>query len=366
MVNNNKPTVLSKLVASLIITGCVSSAHAEIETRNEFSGYIKLDAIFSQENDGAGSLREQALLTLNENELEDEEGDLTFSAFESRIKFSHVRTGTPVGDFSAVVEGDFYSGANQNIFNLRHAYFTHENLLLGQTWSTFMDLGALAETADFGGPAARIFVRQPQVRYKIPFGSSSLELAAEEPLNSPDPILPDLVARYTVKGDFGHLTLGALYQHINNEEEESDVDDTANAFAGRISGRLNFWGDNLKFAVISGTGLGRYLNFNDQTSFGIIDNDIELSEQTGFKLAYQHVYTPTLRSTIRYAQTTNDLDGEDTGDFTSFHINLIYNPYKPLKFGAEIILAEKEATEANGFEEDLELKRFQLFGKYNF
>jgi hypothetical protein len=347
------------------MTGCVMTVHAEIQTANEFSGYIKLDAIFSQENDGAGSLREQALLTLNENEPEDEEGDLTFSAFESRIKFTHKRTGTPVGDFSAVVEGDFYSGANQNIFNLRHAYFTHENLLLGQTWSTFMDLGALAETADFGGPAARIFVRQPQIRYKIPFGSNSLELSAEEPLNSPDPIFPDLVARYTVRGDFGHVTLGALYQNINNEEDP-ELDDSANAFAGRLSGRINFLGDNLKFAVISGTGLGRYLNFNDQTSFGVVEDSIELSEQTGFKLAYQHVFTPTLRSTIRYAKTTNELDGEDTGDFSSFHINLIYNPYKPLKFGAEIIRAEKEGTLANGFEEDLELKRFQLFGKYNF
>ncbi|GAB2191542.1 DcaP family trimeric outer membrane transporter [Sessilibacter sp. MAH1] len=364
MFNNNKPTFLTRTATTLILAGCTSVSQAEIVSTNEINGYIKLDAIFSSENDGAGGLREQALLTLNQNEPEDEEDDLTLSAFESRIKFTHKSLGTPVGDLSAVIEGDFYSGANQNIFNLRHAYFTQDNLTLGQTWSTFMDLGALAETADFGGPAARVFVRQSQIRYTFHFAKDTLEIAAEEPLNSPDPKLPDLVAKYTWRGNFGHIAVGALYQQINDDAEE--IDEAKNAFAARVSGRINLGKDNLKFAVISGEGLGRYLNFGDQASFGIVNNEIELSEQTGYKLAYQHVFTPTLRSTVRYAKTENDLDGDDMGDFSSFHINLVYNPYKPLTFGAEIIRAEKKRTQFNGLDEDLELRRFQLFGKFAF
>lgn len=366
MDNNNKPALLSSVVATLVLAGSMTTSQAAVTSTNSFSGYVKMDVLFNGENDGAGNLREQALLTLNQNEAEDEEGDLQFSAWESRLKFAHSSKGTPVGDLGAVIEGDMYSGATQNIFNLRHAYFTHDNLTMGQTWSTFMDLGALAETADFGGPAARIFTRQPLIRYKVPMGSNSLEIAAEKPKNSPDPKVPDMVAKYTMKGDFGHLSFGALAQKISIEDEAEGVDDSANALAGRISGRLNMAGDNLKFSVISGKGLGGYMNFGDLAAYEVDGDTIELSKQTGYKIAFQHVFTQSFRSTVRYAQTSNDLNDKDMGDFRSFHINMIYNPYKPIKYGVELIRASKEKTDDNGLDEDRKLSRIHLFGKLAF
>ncbi len=367
MHNKNKSNVLFTAVATTMLCSALvgaTSAYADIKTTNTFSGYVKMDVLFNSENDGAGGLREQALLTLNQNEAEDEEGDLQLSAWESRLKFAHSSTGTPVGDLKAVIEGDMYSGPSQNVFNLRHAYFQHDNLTIGQTWTTFMDLGALAETADFGGPAARIFTRQPLVRYTMAMDSGKLELAAEKPKNSPDPSVPDMVAKYTAKTGFGHLTAGILTQKIN--VDDGTKDDSTLALAGRFSGRINVGDDNIKFALISGKGLGGYMNFGDVAAYDFSGDSIELSEQTGYKLAYQHVFTSSVRSTIRFAKTTSEINDVDMGDFRSLHVNMIYNPYKPLKYGAEVIRATKLKSTGNGFTEDLKLSRIHLFAKLAF
>ena len=50
-------------------------------------------------------------------------------------------------------------------FRIRHAYGTFGGLLVGQTWSTFMDLDNYPETVDFNGPTGATFIRQPLVRY---------------------------------------------------------------------------------------------------------------------------------------------------------------------------------------------------------
>ena len=366
---NNMKNKNQNLVRHLIRSGltlsalCAAMAQADVQTENKFSGYVKMDTIFSMENDATGGLREQALLTLNADEAKDEEGDLYMSAFESRLNFTSKSTGTPVGDIKAVIEGDMYSGATQNIFNLRHAYFTQGNLTFGQTWSTFMDLGALAETADFGGPAARIFTRQPLVRYSLDLDGNTLELAAEKPKNASDPTLPDLVAKYTAKTGFGHVAVAALVQSLNTDDGTND--DSAIAVAARVSGRVNIGTDNLKFALISGQGMGGYMNFGDVTAANFT-SELDLSEQTGFKLAYQHVFSPELRSTVRYAQTTSEIDGVDQGDFSSLHANLIYNPYKPLSYGAEYISATKSKAAGNALTEDRNLSRIHVFAKYAF
>ncbi|WP_430461154.1 DcaP family trimeric outer membrane transporter [Thalassolituus sp. LLYu03] len=364
MQNNNKVNRLALAVLAGALFSAAAANADDVVTTNTFSGYVKMDVLFNSENDASGGLREQALLTLNADEAKDEEGELYMSAWESRLNFTSKSTGTPVGDLKAVIEGDMYSGATQNVFNLRHAYLQQNNLTIGQTWSTFMDLGALAETADFGGPAARIFTRQPLVRYSVKMGDATLDLAAEKPKNSVDPVMPDLVVNYTTKTSFGHLSAGLLAQQLN--DDDGTKDDSAMALAARFSGRINLGGDNLKFSVISGQGLGGYMNFGDVAAYDFSGDKMELSTQTGFKLAYQHVFSDTLRSTLRYAQTTSEIDGIDMGDFSSIHANLVYNPYKPLSYGAEVVSATKAKAEGNALTEDRKLSRLHLFAKLAF
>jgi len=360
----NKKNMLSAAVVMAGLVGTAGIAQAAPVTTTTVGGYVKFDSIYNQENDSSGALREQALLTLNGDEAADEEGDLYLSSYESRIKFTSQTTGTPVGDLKAVIEGDFYSGANQNIVNLRHAYFSQDNLTIGQTWSTFMDLGSLAETADFGGPAGRIFTRQSLVRYTMNAAGGKLELALESPKNGvgteKDASAPDMIAKYTVKTGFGYVAAGALVQNLNYDDGTDS--DSAVAVAARVSGRINIGSDNLKFAVISGQAMGGYLNFGDVKAADMVNGKIELTDQTAVRVSYQHIWSPGLRSSVRYALTTSDFDGQDQGDFTSLHANLVYNPYKPVKFGGEIITAKKEIANAD----NRNLSRFHLFAKYAF
>src|SRR5437899_1248867 len=102
----------------------------------------------------------------------------------SRIGFE-AATPSSYGPIGVKLEGDFnndprtgnsaVSGSIGNIFTqqstnsynfrLRHAYGQFGGLLIGQTWSTFMDVDNAPETVDFNGPIGSTFIRQPMVRY---------------------------------------------------------------------------------------------------------------------------------------------------------------------------------------------------------
>src|SRR5690606_27040000 len=97
---------------------------------------------------------------------------------DSHAKFSRLwfdaSTELDSGDrLGARFELDFFGGALGNTAatntygtTVRHAYLTWNDLLVGQTWSNFMDTTALIDAVDFVGPTdAVIFVRQPQIRY---------------------------------------------------------------------------------------------------------------------------------------------------------------------------------------------------------
>jgi hypothetical protein len=377
----NKKSMLGTAVVMASLAGTTGIVHGAPVTTTTVGGYVKFDSIYNQENDTSGQLREQALLTLNGNESADEEGDLYFSSYESRIKFTSETTGTPIGNLKAVIEGDFYSGATQNIVNLRHAYFTQGNLTIGQTWSTFMDLSALPEKGDFGGAAARIFSRKSLVKYSTNIGDGKLDLAVEAPLykvaDQQDAVTPDFIAKYTLKTGFGHISTGVLIQNVAIDNTSTDIDsstagdqfgtldDAKFAVAARVSGRVNIGQDNLKFAVIAGQGLGGYLNFGD-TATGAASLDgtkVELSDSLATRVSFQHHWSTMLRSNLVYGTTTADINGLDSGDYTSTHLNLIFSPYKAVKFGGEIINATKEVV---GGTEDKKLNRLQVFAKYAF
>lgn len=111
-------------------------------------------------------------------------GETYLHARTSRIGIE-AATPTQYGLLMAKVEGDFNNdprtgnsavyGSLANIytqqatnsydFRLRHAYFQLGSWLVGQTWSTFMDIDNTPETVDFNGPIGSTFVRQPQIRY---------------------------------------------------------------------------------------------------------------------------------------------------------------------------------------------------------
>ena len=106
-------------------------------------------------------------------------------AKESRINFKTTHNLDNGAKMTTFVEMDFLASGkgNERVSNsysprLRHAFFTYNKWLFGQTWMTFFNVGALPENLDFVGPAeSTIFGRQTMVRYT----SGSWQFAAENP-----------------------------------------------------------------------------------------------------------------------------------------------------------------------------------------
>jgi len=98
------------------------------------------------------------------------------------------------------------------------------------------------------------------------------------------------------------------------------------------------------------------------------DGDIELISAMGGYLAYRHMWTDKLRSTISYAYGTADNSdslensGTVTKTISNANLNLMYSPTKKLTFGGEYILAEREVE--NG--DDGDLSRLQFTSKWAF
>ncbi len=199
-------------------------------------GYVKLDAVYSDVSAGSGGAGNQLFLPgqIPVGEQADNDGNLVFHARQSRLG---IKTSTPTawGKLKTRFEGDFFgTGGNQTVsnsygFRLRHAYGQLGNLLAGQTWSTFMNAGALPETIDFGGPAASIFIRQAQLRWTQPFAMGNWQIAIENPettlasLDADAPtrpdgdLFPDTVARINLNTDYGHFTAAAMLRQFRED-----------------------------------------------------------------------------------------------------------------------------------------------------
>ena len=111
-------------------------------------------------------------------------GKTKLTAQTSRFGFE-TSTPTSAGTFNTKVEADFYSygSGNRNRLRLRHAYGEYAGWLVGQTWSTFMDLDDLPETVDFNGPIGAPFSRRTMIRYTygMPQEGVKLTFALEDP-----------------------------------------------------------------------------------------------------------------------------------------------------------------------------------------
>lgn len=361
-----------------------------------YGGFIKFDAMVTDTSDGAiaeGSAGRMfyvpSTIPVTANGAEPDSDPYTdMHAAFSRFWFAadHATEG---GDkFRAYIEADMYGGGSANLGNevntnthgitLRQAFVSWNNWLAGQTWSNFQDVAALPEAVDFVGVTeGTTFVRQAQIRYTSgPFSValenphttvSSIATAARNNAGGSDS-LPDLTARYVMKGDWGHFSAAGLLRQLKSGDE----DETGAALS--LSGRFNIGAnDDIRWMANYGSGIGRYLGFGLGAD-SVLDANGNLHAQDGAGgfLAWRHAFNGKLRSNLMYsvAEFDNDrsLVGWGPASFAateraqSFHANLIYSPFPKLDLGAEIGWGER------ALEDDRkgDLKRIQTTVKYTF
>ena len=366
-----------------------SSGKKEIKDEKhtyKFGGFIKATASFSDYSDGdigAGSgLRDFYIPAAIPVGGESESQDFDFSAKETRVNFKSKHQLDNGSVLTTTIEMDFLlpPGGNERVSNsynprLRHAFFTYDNWLFGQTWSTFQDVGALPESADFlGASDGIIFERQPMVRYT----NGPWQIAIENPettvtnssggrVVTDDNGTPDFVARYNHKADWGHISAAALVRQLsyNNGSDDESTSSTGISVTGKIKVGAK---DDFKFNLASGSGMGRYAGLN--TANGAMINEaggLEAIDSTLYAVAYRHFWSSSVRSSLIVSSMDIDNDVALTGDgvtstVDSFQVNLLFSPVPKLTLGLGYLSANREIESGA----DGDMKRIIFTAKYGF
>jgi hypothetical protein len=304
------------------------------ESTIKFYGYVQLDSTLDlrgrvngyEPNDWATIL--PAVPTDGSNYAKNASPQLYFTARTSRFG---LQTSTPsdYGTIGVKLEGDFNAPngnqgetyTNSVIFRIRQAYGTIGGLLVGQTWSNFLDLGAYPDVVDFNGPGTIALVRNPGVKYTFGFGNGiGLALSVENAAASrngaagtnADPFkfqtVPDFIANLGFSGGWGHVSLRGVVQTYNYAGAGGgapfSTEKSLTTFGGAASGDVKIAGDTLVWQVVGGPGIGRYM-FNAMGHDFVFpknpatgDYDLDSWTMYGVHAGYTHVWNKMFRSNL--------------------------------------------------------------------
>ena len=359
--------------------------------RFSFGGFVKLDAMLTDTNAGEiadGSAGRMFYLpsAIPVGGVDEAHADIDTHAMFSRFWFAS--DGEVQGHKTrAYLEFDLFGGGMSNLGNqastnthgvtLRQAYVTWDKWLAGQTWSNFQDVAALPDAVDFVGPTeGTTFVRQAQVRYT----SGPFSVALENPQTlvngyrsttrtiSDDGSLPDLTARWTTKGDWGHVSVAGIARQLRHDTATTSASDTG--YGVSVSGKYNLGkSDDVRYMLTAGRGIGRYVAFGLGAD-GVLDatgGELDgIGVLAGF-VSWRHVFNPKLRGNLMLSRAQFDNDTDWTGfgvteSAQSVHANLIYSPFPKLDIGAELIWGNREVESGA----DGDLRRLHTTVKYSF
>ncbi len=149
------------------------------DTQYLVGGYLQLDGIAGRR---AQEGEEQDTFLVSATPFGAAEGAQRLSIRQSQLNWLS-RTPTAAGPVWTRVEANLFplDGTTGPTLNQLFVRFD-DRLVLGKTYSTFMDESALPTTLDYNGPGGVTFVRQLLARASWPFAPGwSLQAAVEDP-----------------------------------------------------------------------------------------------------------------------------------------------------------------------------------------
>jgi len=219
-------------------------------------------------------------------------------------------------------------------------------------------------------------VRQAKLRYT----SGAFSVALENPqtvltnyrattrINSDDGNMPDISARWTTKGDWGHVSVAGIARQLRHDTATTSASDTG--YGVSVSGKYNLGkSDDVRYMLTAGRGIGRYVAFGLGAD-GVLDatgGELDgIGVLAGF-VSWRHVFNPKLRGNLMFSRAQLDNDTDWTGfgvteSAQSVHANLIYSPFPKLDIGAELIWGNREVESGA----DGDLRRLHTTVKYSF
>jgi len=354
------------------------------DTKVKIGGYIKLDALFSDFDNrvGTGSARE--FYVPNSTPISSGTSNTYFDMHAKQTRI-HLGTESTVGGkkLKSYFEIDFMTQTNgtENVTNgyspeLRHAFFEYDKWLFGQTWSTFMNVGALPESVDFiGNTDGTVFVRQAQIRYtrgpwqfSVENPSTTTADGGTDKVVHDDNELPDFIARYNLQNNDLSLSLIGMLRQLT--VQTGAVDDTETGWGISVTGKYMIGKNDIRFGLNTGGGLGRYLAINTSAGAAVdSNNQLEAIDSLGLFASYRHHWNQKYRSNFIYSALDVDnntaLSGIGNGTTKgtwSARANLMFDWAKNLTLGGELTLANREVESGN----DGDLTRLQFMAMYKF
>jgi hypothetical protein len=294
-------------------------------------------------------------------------GQTQFTVETSRLGFE-TSTLTGLGTFRTLIEGDFYSYDNdssRNRLRLRLAYGEIGGWLVGQNWSTFMDLDDLPETLDFTGPVGAPFVRLPMVRYS--FGDAKagykFTIAAEDPLNtsgdptSANPAWPQLVARFDQTYERGQFNARAVVDPIRSPTETKYV------FGFGVGGNFKLTEKDVLMGQYT-IADGSINNLAGANGYTIDANgSISVDRNQGLVLGWARNYNEHWRSNVVYGMNLGrTAELYDNRRLYELFVNAINSPIKNVELGVEYIYGQRLTFSGQVGT----LSRFDLMGRFSF
>jgi hypothetical protein len=289
---------------------------------------------------------------------------------------------TQMGDVRFYLEGDLF-GSTSTTPRLRHAYAQVRNLLLGQTFTNFMDPDGFPDTLDFEGPNGMVNLRNPQIRYGFAVSKRTvLSFSVEKPSSDiafktpqfssqPNSPSPDGTVRLRREYDRGHWQVASVFRSIAAFLPDGRTDSVF-GWGVNATGALRLFGrDNVIVEGTYGHGISRYLQ--DTSGLGIdaavvstAEPHLKATPAVGTEAAYQHYWNKNLRSNLVYgfAQVQNTAFQPGTtyhkSDYSA--ANIIWNPFGSLNVGGEFLYGWQVLK--NGHTGNA--PRIQLSAKYSF
>ena len=393
-----------------------------LNTAIKVGGFIKIDGVYDAKGGGiGGTATDFTEIPLRGTAASRRGPDFNATARQTQLAISSV-TPTPYwGDLKTFVAIDFYGATNGNGLytnsyapRLFQGYISLDkiaggSLLVGQTWSTFMDLDSYPETLDLNGPLGTVFIRQPMVRYVRDLGGGSKVFLAAEAAYAdfeganPYPVfsgggapssniinpVPDFVGKYTYDAAWGHLAIAGIARYI--------VADTGGSIVNGFAGRSGVFGggfmgaasiktigkDTINLQGVGGPGIGRYL-FGEDDSGGsaaslaycgnaAVACGLQRTTAYGAAVSYQHYWTDKLRSNFigGFAHYDNEFPDDPAAsnkNLVSAFANLIYSPVPSTDFGVEFIYGTRSVASSGvpGVSNQAEAYRFLGSAKVGF
>lgn len=345
------------------------------ETSVRVYGYAEANLI----KDFKGTAPSDMFTNLPEQQLNKStptEGKTAMTAQTSRFGFE-TSTPTALGPIHTQIEGDFYAYVNQkdslgttdnnrNRLRVRHAYGEYAGWLVGQTWSTFMDLDDGPETADFNGPIGMPSSRPVQIRYtyNTPTGAS-FKVALENPSDGAN--RPNLVLAASKSFDWG----GVNARLISHEQRSGLLSTTGTGFAVggsyKITGDLTLMG---QYTSVDGDNDNALMYGANYPATNTAGDALLLDKSRGYVLGLTNVFSPQLRATVAYGSVESQYGASEdyalvsggNKRLTQWHLNFFYTPIKNIDLGAELIQGKR--TTYSG--EVGDMSRVNLIARYSF